>query len=109
MNAKVEILIDQLADVLFVPVQSIEVEEDVHFCYIENGSHLERREIVTGVFNDEFIEVRSGVEDGEAVALTVPKKATLDAAPTGPRPPSVPKPTAAADRKIRLAPSPLRR
>lgn len=103
MNAKVEILIDQLADVLFVPVQSIEVEEDVHFCYIENGSHLERREIVTGVFNDEFIEVRSGVEDGEAVALTVPKKATLDGAPTGPRPPSVPKPTAAAPKAKSVA------
>lgn len=89
MNAKVEIMIDQLADVIFVPVQSIEVEEDVHFCYVENGSHLERREIVTGVFNDEFIEVRSGVEDGEAVALTVPKRGTLETTgPAAPRPPS---------------------
>ncbi|MCB1210345.1 MAG: efflux RND transporter periplasmic adaptor subunit [Verrucomicrobiales bacterium] len=94
MNAKVEIMIDQLADVLFVPVQSIEVEEDVHFCYIENGSHLERREIVTGVFNDEFIEVRSGVEDGEAVALTVPKRGALDSGPTAPRPPGSGKPAA---------------
>lgn len=78
MNAKVEIIIDQLADVLYVPVQAVEVEKDHHFCYIMNGSSLERREISTGLFNDEFIEVRGGLEGGEAVALSLPKKADVD-------------------------------
>jgi HlyD family secretion protein len=78
MNAKVEIIIDQLADVLYVPVQSIEVEQDHHFCYISNNGALERRQISTGVFNDEFIEVRDGLNGGEAVALSLPKKAETD-------------------------------
>lgn len=78
MNAKVEIIVDQLADVLFVPVQSIEVEQDHHFCYISNHGSLERREISTGLFNDEFIEVRDGLNGGEAVALALPKKAETD-------------------------------
>jgi HlyD family secretion protein len=78
MNAKVEIIINQLADVLFVPVQSIEVEQDHHFCYISNHGALERREISTGVFNDEFIEVLKGLQGGEAVALSLPKKAEAD-------------------------------
>ncbi len=78
MNAKVEIIVDQLADVLYVPVQSIEVEQDHHFCYISNNGNLERREISTGLFNDEFIEVRDGLKGGEAVALSLPKKAEAD-------------------------------
>lgn len=83
MNAKVEIVIDQLADVLYVPVQAVEVEKDHHFCYIERGGNLERREISTGVFNDEFIEVRGGLDGGEAVALALPKKAEVDMGPPG--------------------------
>lgn len=78
MNAKVEIIVDQLADVLYVPVQSIEVDDDHHFCYISNNGALERREISTGLFNDEFIEVRDGLKGGEAVALALPKKAETD-------------------------------
>lgn len=78
MNAKVEIIVDQLADVLYVPVQSIEVDDDHHFCYISNNGALERRQISTGLFNDEFIEVRDGLQGGEAVALALPKKAEAD-------------------------------
>jgi hypothetical protein len=83
MNAKVEIIVDQLADVLYVPVQSIEVEQDHHFCYISNNGALERREISTGLFNDEFIEVRGGLQGGEAVALALPKKAEADMGGSG--------------------------
>lgn len=87
MNAKVEIIVDQLADVIYVPVQSVEVEQDRHFCYINDGGALARREITTGLFNDEFIEVRDGLNGGEAVALTLPKKSEVEggkAAPVGP-------------------------
>ena len=78
MNAKVEIIVDQLADVIYVPVQSVEVEQDQHFCYISNSGTLERREINTGLFNDEFIEVRDGLKGGEAVALSLPKKSEVE-------------------------------
>jgi HlyD family secretion protein len=78
MNAKVEILVDQLIDVVFVPVQSIEVENDQHFCYVEASSGLERRPVQTGLFNDEFIEIRTGLQLGELVALSLPKKLIPD-------------------------------
>jgi multidrug resistance efflux pump len=78
MNAKVEIVVDQLTNVVFVPVQSVEVEQDQHYCYIRSGAKLERRFIKTGVFNDEFIEVRDGVVAGEEVALSLPKKANTE-------------------------------
>lgn len=88
MNAKVEILVDLLADVMFVPVQSIEVENDHHYCYVTAGGGLERRPVQTGLFNDEFIEVRTGLQMGEMVALSLPKKLIPDNKPG----PSVPEP-----------------
>lgn len=78
MNAKAEIIVDQLTQVVFVPVQSIEVEQDKHFCYIRTGGKMERRPITTGVFNDEFIEIRNGLSEGDAVAISLPKKTTTD-------------------------------
>lgn len=87
MNAKVEIIIQQLADVMYVPVQSIEVENDHHFCYVDRSGKLERREITTGSFNDDFIEVRQGLNPGEMVALSLPKRTTTGpTAPTSTQP-----------------------
>ena len=78
MNAKVDVIVNDLEDVLYVPVQSIEVENDHHFCYVNTGSKLERREITTGLFNDEFIEVRSGLNAGDPVALALPQRTSID-------------------------------
>lgn len=91
MNAKVEIIVNELDDVMFVPVQSIEVENDHFFTYVKQGSSLERREVKTGSFNDEFIEIRSGLTPEDQVALAIPKRQTLDNGGTNPSPSSSPK------------------
>ncbi|MBL9130859.1 MAG: HlyD family efflux transporter periplasmic adaptor subunit, partial [Verrucomicrobiaceae bacterium] len=92
MNAKVEIVINLLADVLYIPVQSIEVDgDDHHFCYVSAGGSLQRRPVVTGQFNEEFIEVRDGLQSGENVALSLPKKAELDESPQPAKPAAKPK------------------
>jgi HlyD family secretion protein len=74
MNAKVNVIVKELVDVVYVPVQSIEVEDDQHYCYVQSGSDLQRRELKTGSFNDEFIEVKSGLQTNEIVALALPKR-----------------------------------
>lgn len=81
MNAKVEIIVNQLDDILYVPVQSIEVENDHHFTYVNAGSRMERREVKTGSFNNEFIEIKSGLALGEKVALALPKKQNMESNP----------------------------
>jgi HlyD family secretion protein len=81
MNAKVEIIVNQLDDILYVPVQSIEVENDHFFTYVKDGGVLQRREVKTGQFNDEFIEIRSGLALGEEVALSLPKRQNLESNP----------------------------
>ncbi len=72
MTAKVEIIVEQLDDVLFVPVQSIFVEDDKHFVFVESGGKRRRRSVTIGEHNDEFIEVMSGLEEGDIVMLNTP-------------------------------------
>lgn len=81
MNSKVEIIVNQLDDILYVPVQSIEVENDHYFTYVKDGGTLLRREVKTGQFNDEFIEITSGLALGEEVALSLPKRQNLESNP----------------------------
>ncbi|RBP45415.1 CusB/HlyD membrane fusion family barrel-sandwich protein [Roseimicrobium gellanilyticum] len=105
MNAKVEIIVNELDDVLFVPVQSIEVENDHFFTYVKQGSSLERREVKTGSFNDEFIEIRSGLTHEDQVALAIPKRQTLDNNGASSPSPTAPKKEKAKEPAAEAAPA----
>jgi hypothetical protein len=50
-------------------MQAVVPEDDKQVCYILKGLQKERREIKAGDFNDEFIEIKSGIEPGELVVL----------------------------------------
>jgi len=72
MTAKVEIIVRELEDVLYVPVQSIFVEEDQHFVFVESGGKRRRQSVTVGEHNNEFIEVMSGLDEGDVVMLNTP-------------------------------------
>jgi multidrug efflux pump subunit AcrA (membrane-fusion protein) len=73
MSAKVEILAEHLHDVLIVPVQVVANRSGRKVCYIATGGDPEEREVVTGAFNDTFVEIVSGLEAGEEVLLSPPR------------------------------------
>jgi len=74
MSAKVEILADHLYDVVIVPVQVVANRGGRKVCYIDTGGTPEEREVQTGAFNDIFVEIVSGVEVGENVLLSPPRR-----------------------------------
>jgi len=75
MTAKVEIIIDELKDVLFVPIQSVVSEQasENKICYVmtENGS--ERRPVEIGLFNNDFVEIKNELAEGEQVLFNPPR------------------------------------
>lgn len=73
MSAKVEILVDHLDDVVYVPVQAITPIDDRQYCYVMGSFGLDRREVQVGEFNDEFIEVKKGLKQGDEVLLRPPE------------------------------------
>lgn len=73
MTAKVEIIVNQLSDVLFVPVQAVFYENDAHFVHVSQKGTPVKRQVGIGEHNDQFIEVRQGLDEGEVVWLSLPE------------------------------------
>ncbi|MPN37785.1 hypothetical protein SDC9_185306 [bioreactor metagenome] len=72
MSAKVEILVSRIDDCVYVPVQSVEFDSQKQYCYLANGLKSDRRQVTIGDYNDEFIEIKSGVKEGDRVLLRLP-------------------------------------
>jgi HlyD family secretion protein len=98
MSAKVEIMVNRLADVLYVPVQAVSPFDSKQVCYLANGRAPERRLVEIGEFNDEFIEIKSGLKEGEKVLLRTAESQAPDKTETAPKSPAekTPAPATAA-------------
>jgi RND family efflux transporter MFP subunit len=73
MSAKVEVLVNELPDVVYVPVQAVNPEDGEHVCYLASAGSPKRRVVEVGEFNDEFIEVKKGLKEGDKVLLRAPE------------------------------------
>ncbi len=85
MSAKTEILIKQLPDVVYIPMQAVAMRGGRQVVYLA-GNRLQERGVKVGEFNDEFIEIKEGLAAGEQVLLRAPeseKKAGEEKPPAG--------------------------
>jgi len=75
MSATAEIIIAELRDVLYVPLSAITTSRGQRVCWVKGaGGEPQLREVETGHFTDKFVEVRSGLREGETVYLAPPKE-----------------------------------
>jgi RND family efflux transporter MFP subunit len=74
MTAEVKILVRERANVLMVPVQAIAPEGKEYFVHLVSPGGVEPRKVMIGANNDMLVEIKSGLEEGEKIALnaTVP-------------------------------------
>ncbi|MBE3115533.1 MAG: efflux RND transporter periplasmic adaptor subunit [Actinobacteria bacterium] len=72
LSASLTITTSGVEDVLFVPIQSVYEEDGKSYVDLvaEDGS-IEKREVTTGTFNYDFIEIKSGLNKGDII-LTSP-------------------------------------
>ncbi len=73
MSAKVEIHVDYFEDILKVPVQSVTNRGGRKVVYVKGIGVAEEREVVTGSFNNNFVEIVEGLSRGEKVLLSPPR------------------------------------
>lgn len=69
MTAEVSILVDELQDVVAIPVNAVAEHKHQHFVYLRNGDALTRAPVEIGQSNDRMIEVISGLDPQGQVAL----------------------------------------
>lgn len=79
MTAKVTILIDELNDVLYIPIQSVVTEDERNkVCYLMQNNKIKKCRVETGLFNDDFVEIKSGLNEGDNVLLNPPRWAPTE-------------------------------
>lgn len=82
MSCSVEILVDEIEDTLFVPVQAVFPSGGRSVCFVK-GREVE---VETGANTDKWMEIKSGLEEGQIVSLAPPADFVPEPAPTAESP-----------------------
>lgn len=78
MTAEAEVLIAHEKNVLKIPVAAIVQQSGKYYCWIESKGGFERRELVLGASDDNFVAIKDGVSEGDNVVLN--PRATIEEA-----------------------------
>ena len=73
MSARVEIYVDYAPNALVVPVQVVANRSGKKVCFAVNGGKSVEREVKTGLFNDTWVQILEGLNEGEEVMLNPPR------------------------------------
>jgi multidrug resistance efflux pump len=69
VSASTEIIITNLTKVLSVPIQTVARLQGENVCFVKRGSRVTPVPVTTGWFNDSFVEITSGLKEGDLVLL----------------------------------------
>ena len=75
MSAKVEILIEEIPDALYVPVQSVTTIDGETVCFRFDHGAFKPVRVELGASNDTFVVLKSGLAEGETLQLNSPRPA----------------------------------
>ena len=69
MTVEVEIHVDTVDGVLYIPIESIYNKEGKSYCKVKDGNSTIETEIQTGRSSDSFVEITQGLKEGQEVLL----------------------------------------
>lgn len=72
MSCSLEILVEDLDDTLYVPLQAVLPHEGGLVCFVSGAKGVETRKVEAGKNNDRWVELINGVVEGEVVLLSPP-------------------------------------
>lgn len=73
MTTNNSILIEELADVLYIPQESVFVNDSISYVVVESGIGLKKQEVTLGKTNANFVVVEAGLKEGEKLLLAKPE------------------------------------
>lgn len=68
MNCTAEIVVKSAKDVLVIPVEAASARKNQYFVTLEDGS---QKEIEIGIYDEDYIEIVSGLTEGEKIKLPI--------------------------------------
>ncbi|MFW5707164.1 MAG: efflux RND transporter periplasmic adaptor subunit [Bacteroidota bacterium] len=74
MTTKNTIITHVENDVLYLPIETIHIQDSISYVYRDQLNRIVRQEVVTGIRNEDQIIIEEGLEAGDMVYLTIPGK-----------------------------------
>ena len=68
-------MVGEFEDVLAVPVQAVTEQKGRHYAFVKSGDEFEVRKVKVGNNNDKFIEITSGLSEGDEITLDARERA----------------------------------
>lgn len=78
MTTSNKIIIDKIEDQIFIPHEALFENESKLFVYKQDGSGFDEIDVKIGNKSDDFIVIKSGLQDGDVVALRDPNKEIIN-------------------------------
>lgn len=72
LTVSCKIIVSEVADVLFIPLESLFNEQGANYVYIKSGTGFKRKDIKTGTINTNYAIVNEGLEENDVIALSNP-------------------------------------
>ena len=69
MSAKVEIAVEAKENILAVPVECVVSEGGKSYIYVVEEDRAVKKEVTTGISNEEFIEISGDIKEGSQVVV----------------------------------------
>ena len=73
MTTKNTIITHVEEDVLFVPIEAIHGDNDLTWVYLQDHGKVIKKQVVTGLRNENQIIILEGLQEGDQVLLTIPE------------------------------------
>ena len=79
MTGKTEIILEKAENVVAVPIEAVQTENKISYVtIIKENNTKERIEVETGISNDAYIEIKSGLKEGEVLQIVEKRRYTME-------------------------------
>ena len=72
LTVSCKIIIDEINNVMFVPLEAIFSEMEQDYVFIKSGGSFKRRDVKTSLTNNDYVIIEEGLDEGDEVALIDP-------------------------------------
>lgn len=72
MNCGIEILVEEIPDAVYVPLQSVMLSKGATVAFVARSGSIEERPVRVGKQSDKWVQILSGLSEGEEVLLAPP-------------------------------------
>ena len=72
LTVSCRLIIDQIDNVLYVPIEAINAEGDKNFVYKKSGTGYNKVEVEVGTSNSDYMIINKGLAENDEVALVMP-------------------------------------